>query len=727
MQRVLIGSLFLAALFGVPGPSWGSVVNGGFEDDGGSLSAWTTFNNSIPNVTVSSQTPRTGSYSAKVFGGFNGDPNAAGLFQGLAVVAGEVWEASAYARYNSSDPLSGTSTRVMLKIEFYRVFGGSYGTSDMISEHELVLLDGTVDADVWHTRSLEVVAPAEAVEARLAFVFLQFGNATGAALIDDVTFQAVSTPEAIDWELLWADEFDAPEVDTSKWRVEDVHLIKNNEQQYYTPQDVYIQDGALVLRSQERSYWGFDENGAWRNFDYTSGLVESLEHFATAYGRIEIRGQLPFTQGIWPAYWMLPTSGGWPPEIDIMELLGHDPTRVYMTHHWGSWPNVISAGGDFVGPDFSADWHTYAVEWMPGRLDWYVDGVRRFVSTTNVPEEPFYVILNTAVGGNWPGYPDGTTVFPQHNLIDYVRVFTPIEIGTPMAQIVDDTELGGNADGRIDPGEYVATVAGINDGFGDLIGAGSLLHLDSSGGGRYSFAIESAAPWPTTWSGGAVIYIDSRAGGLASTYGLTDVGDVAQRMVSGMSSTGARGDLFFALGFRADFAICLTPDLVTVYELQESSLSVVNSAALGAAVDMGGGSDLVYRLDDGASGFRLREIEGALSGIGLTPGDSFDFVVTLINGDTAFRSSEFVGVTSGNVWDGDNVGVTPAILKIGDYVRVTTAPATVAPIPSVSAWGLVIMALLLLCVGTHALRGTQDAVGDAYLVTVSEVSKEMRI
>jgi len=709
MQRLVIRNLSLAALLVVPGTSLGSLVNGGFEDGGGSLSAWTTFNNYIPNVTASTETARTGSYSAKVFGGFNGDPNASGLFQGQAAAPGEAWRASAYARYNSSDPLSGTSTRVMLKIEFYRVFGGAYGTSDLLSEHELVLLDGTVDADVWHTRSLEVIAPLEAVEARIALVFLQFGNATGAAFIDDVTFQAVSTPAPIEWELMWADEFDGPDVDTSKWRIEDIHLIKNNELQYYTPQDVYTQDGALVLRSQERVYWGFDENGSWRSFNYTSGLVESIERFATTYGRVEIRAQLPSTQGIWPAHWMLPAVGHWPPEIDITEVLGDEPTRVYMTHHWGSWPNVLSDGGDYVGPDFSAGWHTYAVEWVPGRLDWYVDGVRRFVSTTNIPDEPFYVILNTAVGGNWPGYPDVTTVFPQYHLIDYVRVYTPVEMGTPMAEIVDDTELGGYADGRIDPGEYVATVGGINNGFGDLIGAGSLLHFNSSGDGRFTFALESATAWPTSWTGGAVIYVDSRSGGLASTYELTDDGDVAQRMVSGTGTTGSRGDLFFALGFRADFAICLMPNLVTVYELQQSGLNLVNSAVLGAATDAGGGHDLVYDLDDGASGFRLREIEGVLSGIGLSPGDTFDFVVTLINGDTAFRSSEFIGVTSGNIWDADNVGVTPAVLKVGDYVRVTTAQASGTSIPSVSDWGLVIMVLLLLCAGTYVLRGTQSA------------------
>ena len=103
-----------------------------------------------------------------------------------------------------------------------------------------------------------------------------------------------------------------------------------------------------------------------------------------------MRAKLPSTQGIWPAHWMLPTSGGWPPEIDIMELLGHEPTRVYMTHHWGTWPNVQSDGGSFAGPDFSQDLHTFAIEWAASYIiedDAFtvLEGPGELVRFTNYP------------------------------------------------------------------------------------------------------------------------------------------------------------------------------------------------------------------------------------------------------------------------------------------------------------------------------------------------------
>jgi beta-glucanase (GH16 family) len=409
----------LLVLPAAPAPA--ALVNGAFDDDGGSLAGWSTFNNVIPNVYAAPLTPRSGTHVAEVFGAFTGDPNWSGLFQGLAASPGEVWTAACYSRHNDSDPMAGTN-RIVMKIEFYRVFGGVHGTDDFLGESEITVLDGSSQPNVWTPYSFQLAAPAETVEARIAFVFIQEGYAGGAGLIDDVTFATdAEPPSGAAWRLLWHDEFDGTTVDPSKWRVEDLHLIKNDELQYYAPDDVYVQNGVLTLRSQERTYWGYDSDGQWGRYDYTSGLVESAGRFFHTYGRVEVRAKLPSTQGMWPAHWMLPADGGWPPEIDIMELLGHEPNKVYMTHHWGTWPNVQSHGGSFTGPDFSQDFHCFAIEWDPGRIDWFVDDLPRFVSTTNVPDEPFYIILNTAVGGDWPGDPDESTVFPQYHDIDYVR------------------------------------------------------------------------------------------------------------------------------------------------------------------------------------------------------------------------------------------------------------------------------------------------------------------
>ena len=216
------------------------------------------------------------------------------------------------------------------------------------------------------------------------------------------------------WSLVWYDEFEGEAVDPSKWDVEDAALEKNNELQYYTPEDVYAESGYLVLRSQKRRMG---------TRLYTSGLVETKGRFSQRYGWFEVRAQLPKGQGIWPAHWLLPEGGAWPPEIDIMELLGHEPTKIYMTNHWGTWPDNRQDGQELEGSNFSSGFHIFAVEWTPERLRWFVDGVKRFETTEHIPQVPMRIILNTAVGGDWPGPPDETTRFPQYHRIDYVRVY----------------------------------------------------------------------------------------------------------------------------------------------------------------------------------------------------------------------------------------------------------------------------------------------------------------
>jgi beta-glucanase (GH16 family) len=680
------------------------ILNGGFDDDGGSLENWSTFNNHNPNVIAVPVTPRSGTHVAKVFGAWNGNPNYSGLLQSVPASPGQVWSATAFVRHNSGDSLIGTANELIMKIEFYRVSGGTYGTSDMLWEGGTTILNGSSPQDSWLPRAFDATAPAETVEARITFVFVQVDNAGGASLIDDVVFEPDSGPTTIEWELIWQDEFDAPSIDTIKWRVEDLHIVKNNELQYYAPDDVYLEDGNLVLRSQQRTYQGFNSNGQWGTYQYTSGLVETWNRFSTAYGRIEVRAKLPSTQSLWPAHWMLPSSGGWPPEIDITELLGHEPTRVYMTHHWGTYPNVQSDGGSYSGPDFSQDFHTFAVEWMPGRLDWQVDGVRRFSSFVAVPQEPFYIILNTAVGGIWPGYPDGTTIFPQYHEIDYVRVYMPSDPGAPLLEIVDDTPTGGAADGVIDAEEYVGSADGINSGFGDRIGANSTLLVDSSSSGTLSLAFDSYTAWPAVSTEGVVVYIDSADGGFASTVELEDASSEGRSLASGKGPSGHRSDLFFAPGFRADYAVCFESERVSIYRLQRASHTLINGADLGADVDINGGQEVVYRLDDGSAGYRVREVELPLSHVGVQTGDSFSFVVTALDAITASRANEFMGVASGNPWDQSNPGNESAVLKLSDFIRFdTTAPAT-NPIPAVSDWSLLVMALLLANAGTLVMK-----------------------
>lgn len=238
-----------------------------------------------------------------------------------------------------------------------------------------------------------------------------------AGALGALTPMAIAQPIPPGWQLTWQDEFNGTSLDGSKWRAEEAALVKNNEQQYYAANYVTVSNGFMRIKSDRVPRGGRP---------YTSGLIESRNRFSQTFGRFEIRARLPKTQGIWPAIWMLPQGGGWPPEIDIMELLGHEPNTVYMTNHWGTWPNVQNQSTPFTGPDFSEEYHVFACEWFTDRIDFYVDGIRRASHRSNVPQSAFYLIINTAVGGIWPGYPDATTVFPQYLDVDWVRVYQPV-------------------------------------------------------------------------------------------------------------------------------------------------------------------------------------------------------------------------------------------------------------------------------------------------------------
>ncbi|MBV9464096.1 MAG: family 16 glycosylhydrolase [Verrucomicrobiae bacterium] len=216
------------------------------------------------------------------------------------------------------------------------------------------------------------------------------------------------------WRLIWADEFDHPRLDFSKWKPENADLRKNQEQQYYSPDEIYIRNGCLELHSESRNLAGRS---------YVSGLVDTHARFARTYGRVEIRAKLPRGQGIWPAHWMLPESRGWPPELDIMEMRGDQPKKIYMTLHSGSGGDHRMNGFQYVGEDYSQDFHVFTVEWEPTQLGWYIDGKRRYFLKRDLPSEPMFLVLNTAVGGDWAGMPDSTTPLPQIHSIDYVRYY----------------------------------------------------------------------------------------------------------------------------------------------------------------------------------------------------------------------------------------------------------------------------------------------------------------
>jgi hypothetical protein len=247
----------------------------------------------------------------------------------------------------------------------------------------------------------------------------------------------ISPLEYPGYELVWSDEFRGAQLNSDKW----THEIGtgnngwgNNELQFYRSENTYIHNNEYLVIEARR------ENFGGRQF--TSSRIITSEKASFKYGRVDIRAALPRSQGIWPALWMLGDSfwqRGWPScgEIDIMEMLGHQPNKIYGTAHWG--PNFnqrqfkeksIFSGG---GGNFHQQFHVFSIIWQEDRIEWYMND-QLFNTLTPLDmngfdypfNDSFFFIFNIAVGGNWPGNPDQTTLLPQHLIVDYIRVFQKI-------------------------------------------------------------------------------------------------------------------------------------------------------------------------------------------------------------------------------------------------------------------------------------------------------------
>lgn len=297
--------------------------------------------------------------------------------------------------------------------------------------------------------------------------------------------QGLGTPanNPLGWQLTFSDEFNGTSLDSGKWATEygyDTECVvanppppgetpycnrsNNDEKEWYIDSSPRVENGVLKLVAQkndcsgdhlpDRSYAPY----SCENFPYTSGMVSTHNRFSQLYGFFEARLKLPKGQGFWPAFWLIPqlppanspAEVYWPPEIDIMENKGQEIGNIYMTNIYsGEYPkpgsklNDWSVGGYdasvFSGPDFSKDFHTFAVAWQPGSITWYVDGVERSQTTYNLPpgevNPPDFpggmqVILNLAVGGNFVDFllpPDAS--LPNSLDIDYIRVYKKVTNG----------------------------------------------------------------------------------------------------------------------------------------------------------------------------------------------------------------------------------------------------------------------------------------------------------
>jgi beta-glucanase (GH16 family) len=168
------------------------------------------------------------------------------------------------------------------------------------------------------------------------------------------------------------------------------------------------------------------------NYEYTSGMINSYYSFSQTYGYFEMSAQLPKGQGFWPAFWLLPTNGTWPPEIDIMEVLGQDTTTIIPAMHSMSTGVRVPTGGPHKVADLSVGFHTFGLNWTAESITWYVDGVQIMHQPTPFDlNQPMYMIANLGVGGWWPGPPNSTTPFPSSFNIDYIHGYQDVGIAQP--------------------------------------------------------------------------------------------------------------------------------------------------------------------------------------------------------------------------------------------------------------------------------------------------------
>lgn len=238
------------------------------------------------------------------------------------------------------------------------------------------------------------------------------------------------------WRLVFSEEFEGQGLDKERWTTcywwnkDGCTNLGNKELQWYRPENVSVSGGKLRLVAKPQTVTGFEG----RTFDYTSGMVttgrdyEELprsSRFRFRYGHVEVRAKVPAGKGLWSAIWLLPETRESRPEIDIMEVLGDSLTSLRMHYHYKRGDERESAGQDAKTPDLSQDWHIYGLTWDADNIVWSIDGreVWRYTDAATISAEDMYLLINLAVGGEWPGAPSEETKFPAEYLVDYVRIW----------------------------------------------------------------------------------------------------------------------------------------------------------------------------------------------------------------------------------------------------------------------------------------------------------------
>lgn len=316
-------------------------------------------------------------------------------------------------------------------------YTGSTGTVHFTANQTSVQVEVPVKADPTNLREDNLYFTITLSNPK--FCTLSNTSAKGTIITENGTYlptdnTGYSTPETYPgYTLAWSDEFNGSAVNAADWNFETGNNggWGNNELEYYTnsAKNSLVSNGNLIIEARKESMGGFN---------YTSARMTTKDKKAFRYGRIDIRAKLPIEKGIWPALWMLGANidaVGWPAcgEMDIMELVGHEPSAVHATMHWknaGGGHSSKTSTYTLNSGNFSQQFHVFSMIWEQDLIRCYVDDVlHNTISLTDVSPAayPFnadqFFIFNVAVGGDWPGAPASTTVFPKRMFVDYVRVF----------------------------------------------------------------------------------------------------------------------------------------------------------------------------------------------------------------------------------------------------------------------------------------------------------------
>lgn len=306
-----------------------------------------------------------------------------------------------------------------------------FAPGSVLQEYKIQLL-GDEDVEQDETFSV-IIENAEGAQIGTAIATITLLNDDQGTVDIVIPQTGYTTPESYPgMNLIWRDEFNAPALNASFWAYElgtGNGGWGNQEAQYYRPDNTSIYQGNLVIEARKENFGGSS---------YTSSRLITRDGFSFKYGRVDIRAALPSGQGIWPALWMLGsniTTTGWPScgEIDIMEIVGHEPNTLHGTAHWsGAGGGHIYLGGEttVANGTLQNEFHVYSIIWDDQQIRWLLDNQQYYSLDITLADrtefhENFFFIFNVAVGGIWPGYPDATTVFPQRMIVDYIRVFQP--------------------------------------------------------------------------------------------------------------------------------------------------------------------------------------------------------------------------------------------------------------------------------------------------------------